>query len=253
MRIKLLDLNICWGGLLINNIIDYANKNNFDILTFQEVTGGILNKNNSDSFNFIKEKLGYEGVLNICEKAKEDKSSYFGNAIFYKKEVVAEDTKTIWLKKYEEFENYWKRRIEDDPRSALSIKFKNVKSDFYIITAHLAWGPTPYDKDYKLKQAKKLYEYLKKLGSPFILTGDFNLTSDSQVVKWMESLGRNLIVENNITNTLNGKIHKYKNLFPPGLAVDYIFVSKGIKVNNFYIEDKVDLSDHLALILDFEV
>lgn len=261
MSLKLLDLNVLWGGRHLDRIIDFVKKEDFDILTFQEMAGGILSQNRYDSFDEIKNKLDYDGVLAKAWQAKEDKDSYLGVSIFWKKNIKNIGSDVVWLNKdFEVIENFMDRVVEEDPKNALSMFFEKDGKQFRVVTTHLAWGPTPEDKDYKLEQAKKLYEYLKNLNDPFILTGDFNLTPDSQVVKWMETLASNLTVKNKIENTLNFNVSSSLNskprdissIYPPGLAVDYIFVSEGLSVCRFYLNKELDLSDHYPLILEFE-
>jgi endonuclease/exonuclease/phosphatase family metal-dependent hydrolase len=47
--------------------------------------------------------------------------------------------------------------------------------------------------------------------------------------------------------------HAAKQLFPPGLGVDFAFVSKNISVTDFHLVDTPDLSDHLGLSLTIDV
>lgn len=96
-----------------------------------------------------------------------------------------------------------------------------------------------------------LVEYMKNVPRPFILSGDFNLTSDSQTIQQLNNLATNLTLDNHVTNTLNAHTHKAKHLFPPGLAVDYIYTSKDVVVEKFAVVEE-DLSDHLGLIAMIE-
>lgn len=247
---KLLDLNI-FKGKYLDNVIKFVKKEDFDILTFQEVTAGEVSFNNHECFQLLLDSLPLSGELVKTWNYRNDKSSYFGNATFFKKKLKVLERKIIWLKEFQEIEKDTKS--EDVPRCAFSLLIEKDDRRFYIVNSHLAWGPTPFDEEYKLVQARKLFDYLKDLKYPFILSGDFNLTSDSQVVFWMSSLGRNLTVENKITNTLNERNHYARTLFPPGLAIDYIFVDRRIKINKFNVDSSPDLSDHLPLIVEFEI
>ena len=137
--------------------------------------------------------------------------------------------------------------------SALNLEFELDNRKFNIITTHLAWGSTPDDKEYKIIQARKLHDNLSKIENPFILTGDFNVTPDTQTVYIFNDLGKNWTTKLNVENTLNGRTHAVRQLFPPGLAVDYIFTSPGIDVKSFRLVDEVNLSDHFGLLLEFQV
>ena len=248
--------------MYLKNLEDFLSIENFDILCLQEVSGGLASYQKLsngkyahgaiETFERLKRRFSLSGELAIMYRIKEDPSSYFGNAILYKKTLKPENKRIIWIKKYEELElsnEDW----ANSPRVALSLDFKLGDRKFSVITSHLAWGPTPFDKPYKARQAKILLEYLKTLKNPFILTGDFNLVPETRIVGSFSKLARNLIVEYEIKNTLNPRTHRAKEVFPKGKNVDYIFVSEGIKVSDFKLLDEEDLSDHFGLSLNFEV
>lgn len=250
MLIKFLQLNIELGKCL-DEIIEFVKRENFDILNFQEVTGGSLNRHNIDCFNYLKNNLGYGGELSVSWRVKGDKNSYFGNATFFKKSFSVKDKKIIWLKDYQEVTLH--TPFPYRPYSVLSLGLDILGKTVQVINTHLLWGPTPQDSKEKLKQGQKLYKYLKTVDNPFILSGDFNVDQSSQIVSWISTLGRNLTVENNVTNTLNFRTHRVKHLFPRGLAVDYIFVDRRLQVKNFKVVEDEDLSDHFALAAEIEL
>ena len=67
-------------------------------------------------------------------------------------------------------------------------------------------------------------------------------------------MATNLIVKNKVTNTLNPRVHyARKKLFPPGLAVDYIYISKHFKQKKFKVLKNLDLSDHFGLESELEL
>ena len=272
MKIKILQLNI-WQGKFLDNIISFIQKEDFDILQFQEVTGGKCSKGGLyryprnmqlkspeinqdtvgiDCFAVLKEKLGFDGVLAIAHRETGDPNSYEGNTTLFKKEFKVKKKEIIWLKEYDEV-NAKDTNPKQRPRNALILQLTKDKQRFYIINTHLAWGPTADDEDYKLAQAKKLYERIKKLHQLFILTGDFNVDKNSQIVSWFGKIARNLTVENHIDNTLNPKIHTAFQRVSHGFTVDYIFTSPSIKINSFSLVKKYDLSDHLGLIAEIEI
>ncbi len=269
MSLKLLHLNI-FQGKFLPRIIDYIKEHDFDILQFQEVSGGSMSKGGVwsghrellttanqetigvDCFATIKKELQYEGILTTTLAKRNDHSSYFGNATFFKPELKLLATKELFLKPYVEIGDI-PIPPQEAPRAALITTFSLGTKDVAFINCHLAWGPTDEDEPYKVAQGKMLYEYVASLQTPFVLTGDFNVNKNSQIVAWMETLGRNLIVENNIINTLNPHTHAAKQVFPPGLGVDFAFVSKEIYVTDFQLIDTPDLSDHLGLSITLEV
>lgn len=252
MVIKFFQLNILKGKFL-DRIIDFVKDNDFDILHFQEVTGSNITYGNEDCFEKIKKALDYGGEIALTMNLTGDKKSYFANATFFKKNFSVQKKEIIWLKKYKEIVDYNSRRVQDDPRCALVLEFKIKNRPVKFINTHLAWGPTPADKKFKLIQGKRLACYVNSLNQPFVLSGDFNVVPSSKIVSWLSKRALNLTVKNKIDNTLNLRVHSIKNIIPSGLAVDYIFMEKSLKVNRFRLVDKPDLSDHFGLAAEFAV
>lgn len=269
MSLKLLHLNI-FQGKFLPAIIDYVKHHDFDLLQFQEVSGGQMSKGGVwsghrelfttpnpetvgiDCFATIKKELGMEGVLNTTIAYRNDHTSYIGNATFFKPTLQLQDTKEIFLKPYMERADT-PIAPQDAPRAALITSFSFSGKVISFVNCHLAWGPDSSDQPYKLDQAKILVAYLRTLSTPFVLTGDFNVDTTSQIVRWMEGFGKNLVAEKGVTNTLNPHTHAAKNIFPQGLPVDFVFVPQAIPVTDFHLVDTPDLSDHFGLSLTMEL
>ena len=272
--ISLLQLNI-WQGVYIDRIIDTVKKGSFDILHFQEVSGGNLSSgggyNNPyhsvpmsspvdsekvgiDCFKALQEALPeYNGILETCWTQTTDPSSYFGNATFIKKSLGIKEKKEIRHDDHQEnLEDKKGVKLEDLPRKSLAIKISVNNKDIWLINTHLAWGPTPEDADYKTKSAKYLANFVENLSEPFVLTGDFNVKPDTQLIEMFDKVGVNLVKKFEVKNTLNPRVHKAKQLFPPGIAVDYIFVHPDLAYSEFKRLDE-DLSDHFGLSVKIEV
>jgi len=247
MRIKFFQLNIYMGKWL-DNLIDYLKKEDFDILCFQEVSGGRISFHRDNTFQKIID-LGYDGEISVNWRLKGYEHSFIGNATFFKRSFTLLEKTEVWLREYREIEDPKNRESRNDPKASLSLLLEKGGVKLRVVNAHLAWTPTPHDSKEKIRQATLFYEYLKTIKSPFLITGDFNVEKHTEVVKMINKIGRNLTSENNVTNTLNSRLHKAPHLFPPGLAVDYIYISKDIKVEKFEVIDQ-DLSDHLGLYLE---
>lgn len=256
MFFRFFHLNI-EGGRKLDDVISYILKNDFDIIQLQEVAGGYFSKDR-DPDNFIKlqESLGYHASLTKTWYMQNQPGSYFGNATFFKPLLSKIDKKVIWLKPFKEVDSYNTEDpefIKSLPRNALALKFLLDKKSVWFVNTHLAWGPNPKDEPYKVDQARILYNFLKELDSPFLLSGDFNVTNESQIVKMIDDLAVNHSVRAGLTNTLNPHLHRAKELFPQGHAVDYIYTSPDLVAENFMLVDIPDLSDHFALRIDIIV
>jgi len=77
------------------------------------------------------------------------------------------------------------------------------------------------------------------------LAGDFNLSPHSESLKIINGRLTNLPLKYRLKTTRTLLTHKTE-------VCDYLFVSKDITVNDFYASKKL-VSDHLALILDFDI
>lgn len=254
MQIKLLQLNI-QAGRELNKIIEYVQKEQFDILQFQEVAGGKFSEPLSDNVKELLDRLGFSGENAPLVLLPQDKSSYFGNATFYKNSLSLDTKKIEWLylKTSDSEDALSQENVKVLPRNVLAVRFIFNEKPLWFINTHLAWGPTPKDEPYKVEQGEKLYKFLASLNEPFVLSGDFNVTPDSQVVSMVEKLAVNHTTKEGITNTLNPRLHRAKILFPEGFAVDYVFTTKEVTVNEVKLVDSPDLSDHLGISLTIEL
>lgn len=113
-----------------------------------------------------------------------------------------------------------------------------------------------FDTPARIGQSQKIIDFMKDKKGMKIIGGDFNLNPDTKSVKMFEEAGyRNLIKEFDIKSTRN-KISWDQFKDEPGFYkqyfADYCFVSKDVKVKSFEVPYN-EISDHLPLILDFEV
>ncbi|MEN9406870.1 MAG: hypothetical protein RLZZ455_86 [Candidatus Parcubacteria bacterium] len=241
-------------GKCMETLLTYLKEEQFDILSFQEVSGGEISFDKSNTFQKIID-LGYDGEISVTWRYKDKPHSFFGSSVFFKPAFTLLNKKEIWLKDYMEIETLEGFKSEEFPKSALSVTLENEGKKFEIISTHLAWSPRATDTPEKLRQAEIFRTYMTERHLPFILSGDFNVTPDTKVSSMFDHFGRNLTKEHNLKNTLNLRVHRHKEelLREGGVAVDYIYVSPTISVTKFSPVDSVDLSDHLGLLLECEI
>lgn len=250
MRLTLLQLNI-FAGSYWDTFVEFIKHHDFDILQLQEIVGEETKVGNINSIENTYKKLSvflgnaYSGRLYKTETFSSP-TSYDGVATFVKNDIKILEEKDIVLKEAVfPFESE-RTDHENIGRGALALKVKRENNTFWLLNTHLAWSPTPDDSEEKLKQAAHLATFLQKLKEPFIFTGDLNVNPKTKTIHMFDQLGKNLTSLHKVTNTLNPRLHKASHLFPPGLAVDYIFVSNTIEVIDFGVVEE-DISDHLGL------
>lgn len=250
--LSLLQLNIQKGHFL-PEIIQYVKAHSFDVLTLQEVTGGTFSKNDDGTFALLKDKLGYKGemIVDLIDQAR--KENYFGSAILFSPSIILLNKREIRPSPLTHVEikmqDDWKKVV----RSALSLTLQKDNVLFETVTTHGAWSNSPYDTPEKIKQAEVISAHLQTLTVPFVFAADLNVVSETAVIQLYEKSAVNLTKKNMITNTLNPKTHYIPDLFPAGLAVDFVFTSPEIRVKEFALVDSPDLSDHYGLRARLEI
>lgn len=251
MKLSILQLN-AYTGTYWKALSAFLKKNTFDILQFQELVGANTIVGNMNQQENTYEKLSallgedYQGRLFKTETFTSSPTSFDGVATFLRKDMLILEEKDI-IQKEAIFPFDSKRTDYNNiGRGALALKVKKEGKIFWLLNTHLAWSPDDKDSKEKIRQAKILANFLEKLNEPFIFSGDLNVSPKTQTIQLLNAVGRNLTDENNVTNTLDEKLHGAQHLFPPGLAVDYIFVSHDITVENFSVINN-DMSDHLGL------
>jgi len=240
-----------------NQLTSYLTSHDFDILHLQELTGNHTISGNINSHRNTYAELQktlqqkYNGVLSITQRYLSSHDAFLGNGTFYKKHFILKDKKEIVLSKFDRFPSD-ETDYTNVGRILLHLIFEIEGKEISFLNTHFAWGKDPIEKPHQTKQGEILIDYLKTVRHPFVLSGDFNLTSNQPLIKKISSLTHSLTIENKVVTTLNPKNHRAKELFPPGIAVDYIFTSKDIAIKNFAVVDE-DLSDHFGLTAKIEI
>jgi endonuclease/exonuclease/phosphatase family metal-dependent hydrolase len=95
------------------------------------------------------------------------------------------------------------------------------------------------------RQVSQIIDYIQGLDGAVILCGDFNLSPESQSIKLIEASLENMSTKYSLNTTRSNLTYKKE-------VCDYIFVNDQIKVNNFAMDTTI-ISDHNALIIDFDL
>ena len=99
--------------------------------------------------------------------------------------------------------------------------------------------------DETMRQVRQIAEYIEGLDGAVILCGDFNLSPDSESIQQLSGNLRNLAVDYSLKTTRSQLTYKNE-------VCDYIFVNDRIDVKDFSMDETI-ISDHNALILDFDI
>jgi endonuclease/exonuclease/phosphatase family metal-dependent hydrolase len=120
-------------------------------------------------------------------------------------------------------------------RLVMEMELENV----VVYLVHLALGARA-----RHSQLGALYTLIKKARKPHIVAGDFNML-------WGEREIDLFLAASGLQNANAPRLPTYP-CHKPNRHLDFILYSKGINVRNFHVP-QVRFSDHLPLVLDFDV
>lgn len=258
---KLLDLNLCIKKDNNNEVIDLISNDNYDVITFQEamrgLDSGVFERYNSS--NIIKEKTGYKnsffGSLWVarCHKKNGIVARDFGGLTEQGNEIITNysilsSRNVFYYKNYSIFEEVSNFKNEDHGRafaeSILDVDGKKLQ----VINVHGIWNEDKLGNFNTINQIKTILSNVR-YDIPSIVVGDFNLLVESESIKMFDSKMVNLISKYKISST---RPNFDDGLDKGNVVCDYIFVNDKVKVNDFKVLI-TDVSDHLPLILDFDI
>lgn len=231
-----------WHGSIWKELKEFIKKQSdkTDIFCFLEVNPDLQNELQrilTDFSPIYKKGIKVNYLNGIIE----------GRAIFVKKELKIEEQGTLSLY----------RTTPIDAGGLVYVKLKIDKENLLVCAVHGKARPgTKIDTPIRIKQSEKILDFCTKYSCPKIIGGDFNLNPDTKSIKMFEESGyRNLIKESNIKSTRNNV--SWSNFskdpdFVKQYFADYVFVSPEVKVESFEVPYN-EVSDHLPLILDFEL
>jgi len=234
--------NICYGthgnqrklpllGILgrtrdhLDEIIEFIRPLDPDVVGLIEVDNGSYRSGRKSQTEKMAGELGH--FHSYC--CKYGATSRWRRIPIYNKQgnaFLAKDT--IKEEKFHYFERGMKKLV---------IELELEKVTFFLV--HLALS-------YKARQEQilHLYRLVKETNRPYILAGDFNaFMGEDEIQLLMSASGLQ-----NADQLLQPSYPSHN----PRKHLDFILHSPEIRVNNFWLPD-VQLSDHLPLVLDFDV
>ncbi len=243
---KIIQANI-WGGKLGQQIIDFLRTQNPDFVCMQEVND--LNGRSGYKFfatlDEIKQGAGFrEAVMSASYSSRYmERELEYGNAILSK--LPLSSAKTIFTR------GQYQRNfdITKDDGNIRNLQVVTVNADGTKVNILNHHGhhvtDTKDGNDETSRQMQLIADVVDSLSGTIIFCGDLNLNPGSPSLTPINDRLVNLSVAHKLKST-------YNQFRPLNEVVDYIFVSKHIKVQHFQMSE-VLISDHKALILEFEI
>jgi endonuclease/exonuclease/phosphatase family metal-dependent hydrolase len=253
MTIKIVSLNLWWGGKLFDGILSFLKEQDADIVVMQEVNNGedpSLDRQ-FRSLQVLQEHLSYPYVNFVADYRDFDHTGgkcQRGNAILSKFPITKQDAVFFGNPYTEEYRDV-PGNYQNCPRDLQHIALNTPAGEVNVFNIQGVWD---LNGDNYSPQRKQMADQVLQAiaGKPnVILAGDTNAKQTNQAILDIETqlhsvFGRDLATTFNMRQKDN-----------PGYAtaaVDGIFVSPGIQVISRECPD-ADISDHLPLVATLDV
>lgn len=248
MQIKLLQWNILYKEK-IENITKLLKKIDADIICLQEL--GIdcrFNPTISDTPEYVSSQLGFNYYFERAH-TKEDITDMkaIGNGIFTrfninkKSHFYVQEPKPI------------QRSFQDEGRVYVEVELNINNTPLTIATTHLSYVHRFQINEQKKLEIDKFVDIVKDKKEKYLVMGDLNSTPDSYAIlelsKQLMHCGPDFKEP-----TWTTKAFDYQGFYEDKLRwrLDYVFATKDIKIVSSKII-KTDFSDHLPILITFEV
>jgi endonuclease/exonuclease/phosphatase family metal-dependent hydrolase len=260
---KLISLNTGMKLDNIKNIIDFLKDQNADILALQEVTRHLEDtvhtqyqkeKKLTDELKYAYKFYAPLWIANAIKKNGEITRDFGGdieqgNEIFSKYKLT-EATNELFYNHYSYMFDWTNWYTQDHARAIQIVELEiQPGKNLQVLNLHGIWTQDKHGDDRTRKECEYIVKAAKRKNIPTIIAGDFNLLPNTESIAILNKEFRNLTLEFNIQNTRPD----FKDTLETGNnAIDYIFVSEDVKVRDCNVP-QVEVSDHLPLMLEFEI
>ena len=242
---KLIQLNVWWGGKLTGPLAQLIQTEQPDFLCLQEA---VSTEDYTGLFLSIEEM---QEIIDSPFSAFAPGMSFnlmhkkvaLGNAILSKHPLLKTNCLYTNLEHNKDFDF---SKHDYNVRNLLHCVVKTPKGPLHLLTHHGHHVPEHKDgNEQTLRQVTQIRDYVNTLEGAVILTGDFNLAPNSESMNLLNDILQNLPIEHRLQTTRTHLTKKKE-------VCDYILVNKHVNITNFSASDAV-VSDHKALILDFDL
>jgi len=259
---------MCWNiSIKLDNakqVGEFIKSQNPEVVALQEVVRHFddsvfqMYKSKQDIEQIIKKNYPYSffGPLWITDAFRKNSKMHRnfngfveqGNEIMSKFPFV-EATNEHFYKIYSYALDWTNWETEDHARAVQIVELNVNGKKLQVLNLHGIWTKDKKGDSRTIKECKYIISVAEGKQIPTIIVGDFNLLPDTKSIGLLNKKYRNLVTEFNVKTTRP----KFKdNLETGNNVVDYIFVNSKIKVNDLKVVD-TDISDHLPIILDFDI
>jgi endonuclease/exonuclease/phosphatase family metal-dependent hydrolase len=265
---KLISLNVALFERNNDGLSEFVSHNPADFLCLQEVSRrvdsradeALISKDAIDSVSLDYEYQFFAPVSSFShfqttsfhgrDVFKFDYGGFIEAGMYVKSKYPITFGKNVYLQNQYSLITDWSNWPKEEYRSVQVIDIRiDAQKKVRLINYHGFWSKDKQDIPRTKLASESIIKLAKEVTYPVIICGDFNLFPDTESIKILDRQFVNLCEEYEVTTTRPSTNELHSNARN---VVDYIFVSKEIKVNNFEVVN-CDISDHLPLIVEFDV
>ncbi len=253
MKLKVICLNVWYGGRLFDNIKAFIAQENADILALQEVYQA-EHYSPQEPWHAVASlalDLGYEYYVFAPAFAREIENGQrvqFGNAILSHYPIQTGKAMFYDLPYNSQYVDIPPGDYQYVPRNLQHAEILIDAATLHVFNTQGIWGFNGEDTERRLHMGEVIA--LEVAGKqPALLMGDFNVQEGSGTIQKIEAQMHS-VFKGEMTTSFN---MKYKD--NPGYAkaiVDMMFASPDIVIGRHYVS-QADVSDHLALVGEFTI
>lgn len=232
-NLKLISFNGKFGGLGNENIYDYLNKQNADVVFFQEYD----NKKPLDGFQYFENSrpiVKIQSKFPIIESGEVKTDVSTGMCLYADIKVNGKIIRFVNVY----MEPFFLDKKMVKPTKDMEVNEEKAKKVLHMLI------PTFKKHQTQIDQIK---EFINRSPYPLIVAGDFNAVPNSyEYYKVSEDLEDTFLKVGKGSGT---SFHDFK--FP--MKIDHIFSSKSITPISYKVDRSVEISDHFPVIAEFLV
>jgi endonuclease/exonuclease/phosphatase family metal-dependent hydrolase len=245
MKVNIGSWNIwIYGPRDFKGIAKFVRDNKIDILTIQEACI-YFDKNPAENITQeIAEELKYNYVFYKALERVPGEPWSMGNAILSKFPIIKSQSHQLTPVEYD-------GKVENQPRILITSEIGIDDKIVNFLATHLQFTVGFTTTPIRIAQVERILSIIEKLSNSVILAGDFNTVPESEEIRKIEE----------ILIRIDGKeptwtVHPFDafgwHVTDLKFRVDNIFVSKGLKYENFQIVQS-EISDHLPIMVTIDV
>lgn len=254
MNLKVISLNMWWGGELFSALLEFLRREDADIVMLQEVYDGTdpSLKPSYRSMRVLDKELGYpyaEFGLAYIETAPAGKIPH-GNAILSK--FAVKDSETLFMANPPRPDFEYRDTREHWPILPAPLQIANLETPAGSVAVGNVHGVWDLDGDNYSQNRQAMTSMILELAARqpnVIVAGDTNAKSTNRAMLELEPRLKSVFGAE-VPTTFN--MRRKDNPGYATAAVDLMFVSSKIEVISKHVPD-VDISDHLPLVVTLQI